>query len=168
MTRERIALACEVGGSPSETRSGRGHLPYENRASVEGETSCRNSGRAERSNSVAYLTGLLDPYADELNESTRSGSVFCSFCSIKRVGGRTRVDTGAGAGGGRKPSLRGARGHADDGLRVVEFGVAATAGETPGRMLRRRGRRVFCLAADPAAYDPARLRSVLEQSPEID
>ena len=56
-----------------------------------------------------------------------------------------------------------------DGLRVVEFGVAAAAGETPWSYAANAGvDEFFSWQANPSGYDPSRLRSVLDQAPEVD
>jgi hypothetical protein len=118
-----------------------------------------------------YLDRLLDAYADELNESTRKRKAFFVFL----FGGISGLAVERGLTPEQAQAVAVSLFYEElgvtpmHGLRVVEFGVAATAGETPWSYAAQAGvDEFFAWRADPAAYTPVRLRSVLEQSPEID
>ncbi len=56
-----------------------------------------------------------------------------------------------------------------DGLRIVEFGVAATAEETPWSYAAHAGvEEFFAWRGDPTGYSASRLRLVLDSAPEVD
>jgi hypothetical protein len=120
---------------------------------------------------VPYLDRLLDSYADELNESSRKRKAFFVYLfgginGLAVARGLTVEQAQAVAVSllyqelGIKPM---------DGLRVVEFGVAAVAGQTPWSYAANAGvDEFFAWQANPSAYDRGRLRSVLDEAPEID
>jgi hypothetical protein len=120
---------------------------------------------------VPYLDRLLGVYADELNESSRKRKAFFVFL----FGGIS------GLAVERSLTVEQAQAVAIslfyqelaippmDGLRVVEFGVEAAAGETPWSYAAHAGvDEFFSWRADPTRYDPGRVRNVLEQAPEIE
>jgi hypothetical protein len=118
-----------------------------------------------------YLNRLLDSYADELNESSRKRKAFFVFV----FGGINGLAVARGLTVEQAQVVAVSLLYQDlaippmDGLRVVEFGVAAAAGETPWSYAANAGvDEFFAWQANPPAYDPGRLRSVLDQAPEID
>jgi hypothetical protein len=118
-----------------------------------------------------YLNRLLDSFADELNESSRKRKAFFVFL----FGGISGLAVERGLTVEQAQAVAVSLLYQElsitpmDGLRVVEFGVEATAGETPWSYAAHAGvDEFFSWRADPSAYDPGRLRSVLDQAPEID
>ena len=118
-----------------------------------------------------YLDRLLSLYADELNESSRKRKAFFVFL----FGGISGLAIERGLTVEQAQAVAISLLYQElaitpmDGLRVVEFGVAATAGDTPWSYAAHAGvDGFFSWRADPAAYDPSRLRLVLDQAPEID
>jgi hypothetical protein len=118
-----------------------------------------------------YLNRLLDSFADELNESSRKRKAFFVFL-FGGISGLA-VERGLTVEQGQAVAVSLLYQELSippmDGLRVVEFGVEATAGETPWSYAAHAGvDEFFSWRADPSAYDPGRLRLVLDQAPEID
>ena len=118
-----------------------------------------------------YLNRLLDSYADELNESSRKRKAFFVFL----FGGINGFAVARGLTVEQAQVVAVSLLYQDlsippmDGLRVVEFGVAAAAGETPWSYAAHAGvDEFFSWQANPSAYDPGRLRLVLDRAPEID
>ena len=118
-----------------------------------------------------YLDRLLDSFGDELNESSRKRKAFFVFL----FGGIHGLAVARGLTVEQAQAVAVSLLYQElaippmDGLRVVEFGVAAAAGETPWSYAAHAGvDEFFSWQADPAAYDPGRLRLVLDQAPEID
>jgi hypothetical protein len=118
-----------------------------------------------------YLDRLLDSYADELNESTRKRKAFLVFL----FGGISGLAVERGLTPEQAQAVAISLFFEElaippmDGLRVVEFGVEATAGETPWSYAAQAGVDEFFLwRADPAGYATSRLRSVLDRAPDID
>jgi hypothetical protein len=118
-----------------------------------------------------YLDRLLAAYADELNESSRKRKAFFVFL-FGGISGLA-VERGLTAEQGQAVAL--SLFYEDlaippmDGLRVVEFGVEATAGETPWSYAAQAGvDEFFAWQADPESYSPVRLREVLDHAPEAD
>jgi hypothetical protein len=118
-----------------------------------------------------YLDRLLASYADELNESSRKRKAFFVYL----FGGISGLAVARGLTIEQAQTVAVSLFYQElairpmDGLRVVEFGVAAAAGETPWSYAAHAGvDEFFSWQADPTAYDPSRLRSVLDQAPEVD
>jgi hypothetical protein len=119
---------------------------------------------------VPYLEGLLATYGDELNESSRKRKAFFVFLfggisglAVERaltVEQAQKVAVSLFYQELAIPPM--------DGLRVVEFGVDAAAGDTPWTYAAQAGADDFLSwKADPSAYDPGRLRAVLDRAPEL-
>jgi hypothetical protein len=120
---------------------------------------------------VPYLDRLLAVYADELNESSRKRKAFFVFL----FGGINGLAVERGLTVEQAQAVAISLFYQElaippmDGLRVVAFGVEAAAGETPWSYAAQAGvDEFFSWRADPSAYDPARVRNVLEQAPEIE
>jgi hypothetical protein len=118
-----------------------------------------------------YLDLLLESYADELNESTRKRKAFFVFL-FGGISGLA-VESGLTPEQGQSVALGLFLENLGiplmDGLRIVEFGVEATAGETPWSYAAQAGvDEFFSWQADPASYSPVRLREVLDRAPEVD
>jgi len=118
-----------------------------------------------------YLDRLLASYADELNESSRKRKAFFVFL----FGGINGLAVERGLTPEQAQAVAISLFYEDlaidpmHGLRVVEFGVEAAAGETPWTYAALAGADEFFLwQADPVAYVPAGLRSVLDRAPEVD
>jgi hypothetical protein len=118
-----------------------------------------------------YLNRLLDSYADELNESTRKRKAFFVFL----FGGISGLAVERGLTPEQAQAVAISLFYEElaippmDGLRVVEFGVEATAGETPWSYAAQAGvDEFFAWRGDPGGYAATGLRSVLDRAPEID
>ena len=118
-----------------------------------------------------YLDRLLDSFADELNESSRKRKAFFVFL----FGGISGLALKRGLTVEQAQAVAVSLLYQElaippmQGLRVVEFGVAAAAGETPWSYAAHAGvDEFFSWRADPAAYDPSGLRAVLDRAPELD
>jgi hypothetical protein len=118
-----------------------------------------------------YLDRLLVSYADELNESTRKRKAFFVFL----FGGINGLAVARGLTPEQAQAVALSLFYEDlaippmQGLRLVEFGALATAGETPWSYAAQAGAdEFFSWQADPGAYAPDRLRSVLDRAPEIE
>jgi hypothetical protein len=118
-----------------------------------------------------YLDRLLVTYADELNESSRKRKAFFVYL----FGGISGLAVARGLSVEQAQAVAVSLFYQElaippmDGLRVVEFGVAAAAGETPWSYAAHAGLdEFFSWQADPSAYDPGRLRSVIDQAPEVE
>jgi hypothetical protein len=118
-----------------------------------------------------YLDRLLDAYADELNESTRKRKAFFVFL----FGGISGLAVERGLTPEQAQAVALSLFYQElaippmDGLRIVEFGVEATAGETPWSYAAQAGvDEFFSWQADPELYRPVRLRDVLDRAPEVD
>jgi hypothetical protein len=117
-----------------------------------------------------YLDRLLVAFADELNESSRKRKAFFVFL----FGGISGLAVERGLTPEQAQAVAISLFYQDlsippmDGLRVVEFGVEAAAGETPWSYAAHAGvDEFFAWQADAAAYEPSRLRSVLDRAPEV-
>ncbi len=120
---------------------------------------------------VPYLNRLLDSYADELNESSRKRKAFFVFL-FGGISGLA-VERGLTAKQAQAVAISLLLEELSitpmDGLRIVEFGVAATAEETPWSYAAHAGvEEFFAWRGDPAGYSANRLRSVLDSAPEVD
>jgi hypothetical protein len=118
-----------------------------------------------------YLDRLLEGYADELNESSRKRKAFFVFL----FGGISGLAVERGLTPEQAQAVAISLFYQElaippmDGLRVVEFGVEATAGETPWSYAADAGvKELFAWRADPAGYQPNGLRAVLDGAPELD
>jgi hypothetical protein len=118
-----------------------------------------------------YLDRLLSVYADELNESSRKRKAFFVFL----FGGISGLAIERGLTVEQAQAVAVSLLYQElgitpmDGLRVVEFGVEATAGDTPWSYAASAGvDEFFSWRDDPAAYNPSRLRVVLDKAPEMD
>ena len=118
-----------------------------------------------------YLDRLLVSYADELNASSSKRKAFFVFL----VGGVSGLAIAMGLSPEQAQAVALSLLFEElaippmDGLRVVQFGVEAAAGETAWSYAARAGvDEFFSWQADPAAYDPGRLRSVLDRAPEVE
>jgi hypothetical protein len=118
-----------------------------------------------------YLDRLLVTYAEELNESSRKRKAFFVFL----CGGINGLAVARGLTVEQAQAVAVSLFYQElaippmDGLRVVEFGVAAAAGQTPWSYAAHAGvDEFFSWQANPSDYDAGRLRSVLDQAPEID
>jgi len=115
-----------------------------------------------------YLDRLLVSYADELNESSRKRKAFFVFL----FGGINGLAVEQGLTPEQAQAVAISLLYEDlaippmDALRVVQFGVEAAAGETAWSYAAHAGAdEFFSWQADPSAYDPSRLRSVLDRAP---
>ena len=118
-----------------------------------------------------YLDRLLAAYADELNESSRKRKAFFVFLfgGISGLAVERRLTAEQGQAVALSLFYEDLAIPPMDGLRLVEFGVEATAGDTPWSYAAQAGvDEFFAWQADPAAYDPVRLRAVLDHAPEVD
>jgi hypothetical protein len=120
---------------------------------------------------VPYLDRLLADYADELNESSRKRKAFFVFL----FGAISGLAVERGLTVEQAQAVAISLFYQElaippmDGLRVVEFGVEAAAGETPWSYAAQAGvDEFFSWRADPTAYDPSSVRNVLDQAPEIE
>jgi hypothetical protein len=118
-----------------------------------------------------YLDRLLAEYADELNGSSRKRKAFFVFL----FGGISGLAVERGLTIEQAQAVAISLFYQElaippmDGLRVVEFGVEAAAGETAWSYAAQAGvDEFFSWQADPSAYDPGRVRNVLDQAPEIE
>ncbi len=118
-----------------------------------------------------YLDRLLISYADELNASSSKRKTFFVFL----IGGVNGLAIATGLSPEQAQAvavsllLEELAIQPMDGLRLVQFAVEAAAGETAWSYAAHAGvDEFFAWQADPAAYDPARLRSVLDRAPAVD
>jgi hypothetical protein len=118
-----------------------------------------------------YLDRLLVSYADELNASSSKRKAFFVFL----IGGVNGLAIATGLSPEQAQAVAVSLLLEElaippiDGLRMVQFGVEAAAGETPWSYAAHAGVDEFFLwQTDPNAYDPGRLRSVLDCAPEVE
>ena len=118
-----------------------------------------------------YLNRLLDLYADELNESSRKRKAFLVFL----FGGISGLAVERGLTPEQAQAVAISLFYEElaitpmDGLRVVEFGVQATAEETPWSYAAHAGvEEFFAWQGDPAGYSASRLRLGARSCTEVD
>jgi hypothetical protein len=117
-----------------------------------------------------YLDRLLASYADELNASSSKRKAFFVFL----MGGVNGLAIATGLSPEQAQAvavsllLEELEIPPIDGLRMVRFGVEAATSETAWSYAAHAGvDEFFSWQADPAAFDPARLRSVLDRAPDV-
>src|SRR5262245_47608653 len=118
-----------------------------------------------------YLDRLLAEFADELNESSRKRKAFFVFL----FGGINGLAVERGLTVEQAQAVAISLFYQElaippmDGLRVVEYGVEAAATDTPWTYAAQAGvDDFFSWLDDPSAYDPGRVRTVLDRAPRLE